>query len=68
MLNLLAALFTILAIAVFLMIIWLIPSLLRGGVNILLPGLGLVVSGWFALAFLILIELVLVALVVILMR
>ncbi len=67
MINFLLIVFAAIAIIVLIMIVGLIPSL-GGGVSIAFPGLGLIVSGRLVLAFLIIVETILVAIVAVLMR
>ena len=70
MLNFLSIIFALLAVIVFLMIVYTLAPVLKGGggFNVLLPSLGIVISVWFLLALLVLVELFLIAVAVLLAR
>ena len=69
MLNFLSIIFALLAIIILLMIVAVISSILKYEAgNILLPGLGIVISTRFVLAILIIAEVVVVALVALFAR
>lgn len=60
MLNFLSIVFAVLAVIAFLMIVYVVIPILKGGggFNVLLPSLGIVVSAWLLLAFLVFVELI----------